>query len=58
MPLTWFLPFLCQMVGGSSVRYPRFLTQGANCPIRSFPPITWLLSDWHFPFPDPGGFRV
>ena len=23
------------------------VTQGANCPIRSFPPITWLLSDWH-----------
>ena len=23
------------------------VTRGANCPIRSFPPITWLLSDWH-----------
>ena len=30
--------FCCQM---SQV------TRGANCPIRSFPPITWLLSDWH-----------
>ena len=30
------------------------VTQGANCPIRSSPPITWPLSDWHFPFPDPG----
>ena len=27
------------------------VTQGANCPIRSFPPITWLLSEWDFPFP-------
>ncbi len=23
------------------------VTRGANCPIRSFPPITWLPSDWH-----------
>ena len=30
------------------------VTQGANCPIRSFPPITCPLSDWHFPFTDPG----
>ena len=34
------------------------VTQGANCPNRSSPPITWLLSDWDFTFPDPGGFRV
>ena len=30
------------------------VTQGANCPIRSFLPVAWFLSDWHFPFPDPG----
>ena len=29
------------------------VTQGANCPIRSSPPITWLLSEWDFPFPWP-----
>ena len=29
------------------------MTQGANCPIRSSPPITWPLSDWDFPFPEP-----
>ena len=32
------------------------VTQGANCPIRSFPPITFILSDWCFPIGDPVGF--
>ena len=40
-----FLPRVCQI--------PQ-VTQGANCPIRSFLPVAWFLSDWHFPFPDPG----
>ena len=28
----------------------------ANCPIRSFSPITCILSYWYFPIGDPGGF--
>ena len=32
--------------------------QGVNCPIRSFSPITCILSDWYFPIGDPGEFRV
>ena len=31
---------------------------GSQLPYQESPPITWLLSDWHFPFPDPGGFGV
>ena len=27
------------------------VTQGANCPIRSFLPVAWFLSEWDFPFP-------
>ena len=48
----------CIVPFDSLARYPGIsqVTQGANCFIRSSSPITWLLPDWHFPFPDPGGF--
>ena len=38
---------------GGGCQIPQ-VTQGANCPIRSFLPVAWFLSDWHFPFPDTG----
>ena len=38
----------------------RQVTQGSQTvPNQEVPPYhLWLLSDWHFPFPDPGGFGV
>ena len=51
-PCPWPWPF---GLTNNVVGYIDVGGDGDNCPISGFIPITRLLSDWHFLFPDPAG---